>query len=189
MPLAEPHRPVVVAGHAHAGVVEDVVDDEHQHRDDDGHAQSALADDGSERCADEEEDDARQGQRELADDLQPVQALLAVEHLGIVGLHAQVVERICACRAARSSSPRALVLVHGVEDGVESGTSSWVPPWPGGVSLSRLERVGEERSACASCRTGGLWSRWPGGWSPGRGVSGASSWPWRCRSGRRRRSG
>ena len=77
--LAEPYRPVVVAGHLHARAVQDVEDDEHENGDDDGDAEAALADDGTQRSADEEEDEARQRQRYFVDSLHLVHALLAVQ--------------------------------------------------------------------------------------------------------------
>ena len=72
--LSEPYGPHAATGHTIAGVVEDVIDDEHQHADDDGYSQSALADDGSEGCSDEEEEQAREGQRELVECLDAVLA-------------------------------------------------------------------------------------------------------------------
>ena len=79
--LAEPHRPLVVARHLHAGVLEDVVDNEHEHRHNDGHTQSALADDGPQRSTDKEEDDAGEGQRKLIDGLYLVGARAAMQVL------------------------------------------------------------------------------------------------------------
>ena len=49
-------------GHLLATDVDDVVEDKNQHAYHDGHTQSTLAYDGSQRCSDEEEDEA--GQRE-----------------------------------------------------------------------------------------------------------------------------
>ena len=56
--LSEPYCPVVIACHLHACVVEDVEDDEYQYGYDDGYTQSALTDDGTQWCSDEEEDEA-----------------------------------------------------------------------------------------------------------------------------------
>ena len=57
---AEAYSPLAFASHPEPCVVEDIVDDEHQHRHDDGYAEAALADDGSQRGTDKEEDQARE---------------------------------------------------------------------------------------------------------------------------------
>ncbi len=95
-PLAKPYRPRSLARHAVARVVEDVEDDIDHDSHDDGDAQSALADDGSQGRADEEEDDAYQGERELVDILYLVLAYVFVQvardhalelQVGQFGLH------------------------------------------------------------------------------------------------------
>ena len=58
--LAKPYCPHAASGHAVAGIVEDVIDDEHKHGDKDRIAQSALAYDGSEGCSDKEEEQTLQ---------------------------------------------------------------------------------------------------------------------------------
>ena len=72
--LSEPDGPHAVSRHTVACIVEDVIDDEHQHGHDDRDAQSALADDGAERSADKEEYEARKRQGELVDGLDVVDA-------------------------------------------------------------------------------------------------------------------
>ena len=89
--LAEPDGPDALARHSVARVVENVVDDEHKHGDDDRDAQSALADDGSQWGADEEEDEAGEGHRELVDGLYLVLPQYLVGILGHHGLELQVV--------------------------------------------------------------------------------------------------
>ena len=63
--LAEPDCPHAASRHSVARVVEYVVENEHEHRYEHRQTQAALANDGSKRGADEEEDDARQCQRYL----------------------------------------------------------------------------------------------------------------------------
>ena len=64
-PHPEPNRGMAVARHLVAGVVENVVDKEEQHRDYKRHAETALADYGPERGADEEEYDTGHGECEF----------------------------------------------------------------------------------------------------------------------------
>ena len=58
--FAEQHCPVAVACHLHSRVLEDVIHDEHEHRDNHWHSQTSLADDGSQWGTDEEEYDTCQ---------------------------------------------------------------------------------------------------------------------------------
>ena len=87
---AEGDGPLSFTGHLITRVVEDIVNDEHQHRHDDGHSETALADDGTQRRADEEEDQARERQRELLDGLQLVVTIIPVQAVGVFGLHLHV---------------------------------------------------------------------------------------------------
>ena len=63
--LSEPYRPHAAARHSVSGIVEDIIYDEYEHRDDYRHSESALSDDCSQRGTDEEEYDARKGEREF----------------------------------------------------------------------------------------------------------------------------
>ena len=107
--LAEPDGPVALAGHTVAGVVEDVEDDEHDDADDDRYAQSALADNGTERCADEEEDDADQRQRELVDGLDVVQTDQLVAVTGHQTLELEVAHLLLDSRQSLVDDLAALV--------------------------------------------------------------------------------
>lgn len=90
--FAEQDGPLSVACHSHAGVVEDIVDDEYEHGDNHRHSQSAFADDGSQRGTDKEEDEARESQRELSDGFDLVLAVVTVEPARIVQTHLNVGE-------------------------------------------------------------------------------------------------
>ena len=65
--LAKPNGPHASPRHSVACVIQYIVDDEHKHRDNDGDAKATFSDDGAQRCTYEEEDETRQGQRELVD--------------------------------------------------------------------------------------------------------------------------
>lgn len=56
-PHALPDGPKSLTGHFIASVVDDVVDDEHDDADDDRSSESTFSDDGTEWCADKEEDE------------------------------------------------------------------------------------------------------------------------------------
>ena len=73
-PHAHHHVDATIARHLHARGVDDVVEDENTHRDNRGHAQSAFANDGTERCTHEEEEQASQRQ---GDTLVPFHLVLA----------------------------------------------------------------------------------------------------------------
>ena len=87
--LAKFHRPHVATRHSVAGIVEEVVHDEDQHRHDHGDAQSSFPDDGTQRRANEKEDDARQGQHELVDHLN---MMLPEQPVTVTGNHASEVK-------------------------------------------------------------------------------------------------
>ena len=59
-PHAHHHVDAAIARHLHARGVDDVVEDENTHRDNRGHAQSALANDGTEGRTDKEEEQTSQ---------------------------------------------------------------------------------------------------------------------------------
>ena len=63
--LSEPHCPHSATRHAVSHIVEDVINNEHKHGYDDGHAESALTYDGTEGRTDEEEQQARERHRKL----------------------------------------------------------------------------------------------------------------------------
>ena len=91
--FAEQDRPLTIAGHSHAGVIEDVIHDEHEHGDDDGHSKSTLTDDGTQRGTDEEEYQTGKGQRELADSLDLMLAIVSVEPTCIVDTYLHIRHR------------------------------------------------------------------------------------------------
>ena len=64
-PLAEPWYPFAAFGHFLSRYIDDVVEDEDGHGDDDGDAKAAFPDDGSEGGADEEEEQAGQRKGEF----------------------------------------------------------------------------------------------------------------------------
>ena len=68
-PHALPHFPVTIACHLVAGVVDDVVENEEEHGYDKRCADTTFANDGSERCTDEEENQAGNGECEFLDEL------------------------------------------------------------------------------------------------------------------------
>ena len=79
-PHTKEHVEVTEDGHALGNGRDEVVDDEKHHGNHHGKPQSALADDAAQRCADEEEDDARDAQGEF---LVPF-LLVLVDVLGLV---------------------------------------------------------------------------------------------------------
>ena len=64
-PDARQHAPLSGLGHLLSAHVHHVVTDEDEHADHYGQAQSALADDGSQGCSNEEEEQAGEAQGEL----------------------------------------------------------------------------------------------------------------------------
>ena len=95
--LAEPDCPHAASRHSVARVVEYVVENEHEHRYEHRQTQAALANDGAERGADEEEDDARQGERDLC---HPLYLVLADESVAVVGDERLELEVVLARRHA-----------------------------------------------------------------------------------------
>ena len=83
--------PNSASAHSVSSVVENKEGDENQHRDDDRESQSSFSDDGAQRCSDEEEDEARQRQRELVDGLYLVVSYQSVAHIGDHTLEVEVV--------------------------------------------------------------------------------------------------
>ena len=68
-PHAGPGRPERLTRHLIAGVVYDIIDNEHDHADYHGCSHTSLTDDCSQRCSNKEEDEACKGECELAIEL------------------------------------------------------------------------------------------------------------------------
>ena len=87
--LAKFHRPHVATRHSVTRVVKKVIHNEDQHRHNHGDTQTSFTDDGAQRCADEKEDDARQGQCKLVNHLN---IMLPKQPVAITGYHASEVK-------------------------------------------------------------------------------------------------
>ena len=92
-PDALPHWPAAIAGQLVAHVVDDVINNEQDDRDDDGHSQASLADDGAKGRADEEKDETRQREREFLHQLDLVTADDIVVVIDGIALELHVLHR------------------------------------------------------------------------------------------------
>ena len=118
-PCAALHGPDIGLGIVLACLVDDVVEDEDDDADNDRHSESAFADDGSQWCSDEEEEQACQAHGEL---LVPLDAMLAQAQVSVARLEcAELALSLHRLGFGQSCSPRpeALVVGHCHVDGVE----------------------------------------------------------------------
>ena len=96
--FAKPYCPYSASAHSVSCVVENKEGDENQYRDDDRESQSSFSYDGTQWRTDEEEDEARQRQRELVDGLYLVVSYQSVALIGDHTLEVEVVHGLLHVR-------------------------------------------------------------------------------------------